>query len=134
MWDKIISLIDALLIHAFFLAILVVNFNFPSFFSSSPPMTESQPNNFIDENAVFTELERLKRDDDFKTTAQRAQEYAIQQKQLEYEYFVLQEKAHLQDLDNQKSDVRQQLKALKQRRLAAEQQLKELQREKAKIQ
>jgi preprotein translocase subunit SecF len=133
MWDKIIAFFDALLIHAFFLAILVLNFNFSAFFSSAT-LTEKPPNNFIDESAVQTELERLKRDDDFKTTAQRAQEYALQQKQLEYEYFVLNEKAHLQDLDKQQDDVRQELRDLKQRRLTAEKFLKELQSEKAKIQ
>jgi membrane protein involved in colicin uptake len=135
MWDKIISLIDALIIHICFVAILVLNFNWPNIFSSiTAPTTEPEAKkSLIDESAVLTELDRLKREEDFKSTVQRAQEYTLQQKKLEYEYLVSQENAHLEDLDKQQQKIRQQLKDLKQRRLSEEAYLKELQREKSKI-
>ena len=133
MWDKIISFIDALIIHIFFLAILILNFNFNIFSSYAPTTGFDTKNNLIDESAMLAELERLKREEDFKTTAQRAQEYTLQQKKLEYDYLVSQENAHSEDLDKQQQEIRQELKELKRRRLSEEAFLKELQREKAKI-
>ncbi|EDN67891.1 hypothetical protein BGP_5044 [Beggiatoa sp. PS] len=123
-----------LIIHIFFLAILILNFNFNIFSSYAPTIGADTKNNLIDESAMLAELERLKREEDFKTTAQRAQEYTLQQKKLEYGYLVSQENAHSEDLDKQQQEIRQELKELKRRRLSEEAFLKELQREKAKIQ
>jgi biopolymer transport protein ExbB/TolQ len=130
MWDKIISLIDALLIHAVFLAILLFSANLPKFSSPTPTTLEQS---VVDESAVLEEIERLKREDEFKNATQQAQHYALEQKKIEYEQFVVQERVHLEDLHEEQEKEKQQLEALKQRRQAEAQALEKIRRDKALV-
>jgi ATP-dependent Clp protease ATP-binding subunit ClpA len=87
----------------------------------------------VDEKAVLAELERLKRDEEFKQLAQRTQEYALEQKKLEHEQFIVQERTYLGSLEQQQEEERQQLELLKQHQLLEKEKLENLLQEKAKL-
>jgi membrane protein involved in colicin uptake len=127
MWDKIISFIEALLIHVFLLAILLFSLYFPQF---NLPTSTTPENRVVDDSAVLAELERLRREDDSNKIAQRTQQYASEPK--ESEQLVIQEQAHL-ELLRQQQEERQQLEVLKQNRLAEEEVLENILREKAEM-
>jgi membrane protein involved in colicin uptake len=131
MWDKIISLIDAILIHVFFLALLLLNINWPN--SSAPTIPTTSPNHPVDERAVLEEMKRLKRQAEFNNASQLAQQYALEQKKIEYEQMAIQEEFSVKELRQQQEQERQELEALKQRRQTEAEELKTLQQEKEKV-
>jgi len=128
MWDKMISLIDAILIHVCFLAILLLSVNWSN--SSAPTNPTTPPNNVVDEQSVLEEMKRLKREDEFNNASQLAQHYALEQKKIEYEQMAIQEKFYLEDLRQQQEQERQELEALKQRQQTEAEKLETLQHEK----
>jgi colicin import membrane protein len=135
MWDEIISFLDALILHILLLAILLFSMERePTSLFSSPAISENPVlNTMVDEKAVLAELERLKRDEEFKQLAQRTQEYALEQKKLEHEQFVVQERTYLGTLEQQQEEERQQLEVLKQHQLLEKEKLENLLQEKAKL-
>ena len=136
MWDKIISFIDALILHILLLAILLFSMEREptSLFSSVQEISENPVlNTVVDEKSVLAELERLKMDEEFKQLAQQTQEYALEQKKLEHEQFVVQERTYLGTLEQQQEEESQQLDVLKQHQLLAKEKLENLLQEKAKL-
>jgi len=133
MWDKIVSFIDALILHVFLLAILLFGVTFSSLTS---PKTQKNTvvNTLVDSEAVLTELERLKREEEFKNSTLRTQQYVLEEKKIEYEQFVIQEHAHLETLEQQQQQEKQELEVLKQQRQVEKKKLEPLQRELEQLQ
>lgn len=121
MWDKIISVIDAFIVHIILLAILLLSFQLPDF-----PASNSTSLEIVNENAVLAEMERLKRENYFNQSSQQAQQYVLKQKQIESAKFVEQEQAYLETLRQQQQEQQEELETLKQRRLEEQQELESL--------
>lgn len=131
MWDKVVSFIDALIIHVIFLAILLVSVEWPK-----PTHRDEKHNEnsiVLDEKQIQVELERLKREDAFKNLSQQMQEYTLKQKELEYQQIILQEQKNLDTLRQQQQEEKLRLEVLKQRIQSEEMALKNLKQEKAKM-
>jgi colicin import membrane protein len=136
MWDKIISFIDALILHILLLAILLFSMEMEptSLFSSVQEISKNPVlNTVVDEKTVLAELERLKRNEEFKQSAQRTQEYVLEHKILEVELFVVQERTYLRSLELEQEEERQQLEILKEHQLLEKEKLENLLQEKAKL-
>ncbi|HAI68078.1 MAG TPA: hypothetical protein DCM38_01415 [Gammaproteobacteria bacterium] len=124
MWHKVISFFDSLIIHFFLLVILLLSLTLPEM--NPPAPTKS----VLDERQVQAEIERLKREQAYKSTAQQTQEYALEQSKTDYEQLMKQEQAHLDVLRQQQEVERQELEAMKQRSLNEKAALERLLREK----
>lgn len=131
MWDKIVSLIDSLIIHVILLAILFVSVEWPK----SVHLEKNPPKNAVavDEKQVQMELERLKKEEAFKNLSQQMQAYTIKQKKLEYQQSISQEQKNLDTLRQQQREEKLRLEVLKQRIQSEEMALKNLEQEKAKM-
>jgi hypothetical protein len=124
MWNKIISFFDSLIIHFFLLLILLFSLNWHDLNPSVPQKT------VLDEEQVEAEIERLKREQAFENMTQETQDYALEQSQIDYEQFMIQEQAHLEVLRQQQEVERQALEDIKARHLNEKAALNALLREK----
>ena len=134
MLDKIISFIDALIVHALFLTIILFSMDLPklSLFTTTVDM-DTKAQNVVNENAVLAELERLRKEEYLKNATQQAQQYELERKNIEYEQFIIQESAYLDTLKKQQKEEKQQFNELRQHRQLEKKALKKLIREKKNV-
>ncbi len=130
MWDKLVALIDALLIHAFMIGIILLGMNIPTRFAETPTHDQTV---VIDQRQVQAELNRLTRATRIENAEQQAQQYAIEQKQLEYEQLMTQAQVHLDALRQEQQMEQQQLESLAQRQQEEQALLEKLQQEQTKL-
>ncbi|BAP55824.1 hypothetical protein THII_1527 [Thioploca ingrica] len=116
MWDKIVAVIYSLILHATLIGMLLSGSDLTAYFSTLTPPTGT--NNGIDENQVQLELKRLTRAETIKNAEQQAQQYALEQKKLEYQQLMKQAQARVQALQQEQKIEQQQLEQLEQRRRA----------------
>lgn len=126
MWDKIVAVIYSLILHAILIGILLSGSDLTAYFSTTPP---PNANNGIDETQVQLELERLTRAATIKNAEQQAQQYALEQKKLEYQQLMKQAQARVQALQQEQKIEQQQLEQLEQRRRAEQALLEQAQSE-----
>jgi serine phosphatase RsbU (regulator of sigma subunit) len=126
MWDKIVAVIYSLILHAILIGILLSGSDLTAYFSTTPPQNAK---NGIDETQVQLELERLTRAATIKNAEQQAQQYALEQKRLEYQQLMKQASARVQALQQEQKTEQQQLEQLEQRRQAEQALLEQLQPE-----
>jgi membrane protein involved in colicin uptake len=115
MWDKIVSFIYALIINAILLIILIYSLNWVNSSKSKSKSTSTTNEVLIDENAVGAEIERLK----------QVQEAETQKS--EYDQIITE--SYLQQLAEQEQKTKQEIEALKQRRLVEMEALEKLRQE-----
>ena len=125
MWDRIVAVIYSLIIHVILIVILLSGSDLTAYFSTLPP----KATNGVDERQVQLELERLVRAETIKNAQQQTQQYALAQKQLEYEQVIKQAQARLQELQQEQAREQQQIELLEQRRQAEQALLEQLQPE-----
>lgn len=113
MWDKIVSFIYALIINVILLIILIYSLNWVN--TSKSKSTSTTDEVLIDENAVDAEIKRLK------------QEQQAEQQKSEYDQIITE--SYLQQLSEQEQKTKQEIEALKQRRLIEMEALKKLRQE-----
>jgi serine phosphatase RsbU (regulator of sigma subunit) len=126
MWDKIVAVIYSLILHAILIGILLSGSDLTAYFSTTPPQNAK---NGIDETQVQLELERLTRAETIKNAEQQAQQYALEQKKLEYQQLMKQAQARVQALQQEQKIEQQQLEQLEQRRRAEQALLEQAQPE-----
>jgi len=130
LWDNIVSFVDSVIIHIIFLILLVVSFHWSLFSLLYSTTTESTTTtDSPTEAAISAEVERLAREDDIKNTQQRANQYALEIQNIEFEQQILEKQEEQQWLQAQQAIELDALTELKQRQLAEERQLKQLERE-----
>lgn len=127
MWDKIVAVIYSLILHAILIGILLSESDLTAYFSTVTPSTSTH--NGIDENQVQLELERLTRAETIKNAEQQAQQYALEQKKLEYQQLMKQAQVRVQALQQEQKIEQQQLEQLEQRRRAEQALLEQAQPE-----
>ena len=136
MWDRFISFINALIIHALLLAVL--------FFTIEPlkaPKPAPKPEQFmqavtVDENQWLAAIQNREHSAKRASQALRAQQRDLDIKKRKLEKKVTQETQHLDKLRRQKEQEQQRLAKLKQRQLleaAALEELKHQQAEQARL-
>ncbi|WP_069470247.1 cell envelope integrity protein TolA [Candidatus Marithrix sp. Canyon 246] len=103
MWDKIVSFIYALIINVILFAILIYSFNWLNTSKSKSKSTTIINEVIVDENAVDAEIERL-------TQVKQAE-----QQKNKYDHIITE--SYLEQLSQQEQQARQEIEALKQRRL-----------------
>ena len=126
MWDRIVAVTYSLIIHAMLIAVLLGGSDLTTYFLTIPPQNTT---NVVDETQVQRELERLIRAKTIKDAQQQTQQYALAQKQLEYEQAIKQAQTRLQELQQEQAKERQQIEQLEQRRQAEQALLEQLQPE-----
>jgi len=130
LWDNIVSFVDSVIIHIIFLILLVVSFHWSLFSLLYSTTTESTTTTDSPTEAVISaEVERLAREDDIKNTQQRANQYALEIQNIEFEQQIIEKQEEQQWLQAQQAIELDVLTELKQRQLAEERQLKQLERE-----
>lgn len=127
MRDKIVAAIYSVIIHAILILILLSGSDFTAYFSNLT--LPKNVTNGVDETQVQLELERLIRAETIKNAQQQTQQYALAQKQLEYEQVIKQAQVQLQELQQEQTREQQQIERLKQRRQAEQALLEQLQPE-----
>jgi membrane protein involved in colicin uptake len=115
MWDKIVSFIYALIINAILLIILIYSLNWVNSSKSKSKSTSTTDEVLIDENAVGAEIERLK------------QVQEAEKQKSEYDQIITE--SYLQQLVEQEQKTKQEIEALKQRRLVEMEALEKLRQE-----
>ena len=123
MWDKIVAVIYSLIIHVALIAILLSGSDLTAYFSTPPQNTT----NGVDEKQVQRELERLIRAETIKNAQQQTQQYALAQKQLEYDQVIKQAQVRLQELQQEQAREQHQIELLEQRRQVEQTLLEQLQ-------
>lgn len=101
MWDKIVSFIYALIINVILFAILIYSFNWLNTSKSKSITIINEV--IVDENAVSAEIERL------------TQVKQGEQQKNQYDHIITE--SYLEQLSQQEQKARQEIEALKQRRL-----------------
>ena len=125
MWDRIVAVIYSLIIHIILIAVLLSGSDLTTYFSTTP----QNATNGVDEKQVQLELERLIRAKTITNAQQQTQQYALAQKQLEYEQVIKQAQARLQELQQEQAREQQQIELLEQRHQAEQTLLEQLQSE-----
>jgi colicin import membrane protein len=132
MWDNIISFIDAIIIHALLLIMILFSIDLPN----ESHLTSTAPENMIqavalNENQVLAEISRWKNQQVIENQKRQAQQQALEQKKQEIEQTLLKETEALDELQKQKQAEQQRLAEIEQQQLLETVALEELKYEKA---
>ncbi len=133
MWDKFISLSNAVILHALLLSIVFIS---SQWVKEPPKILPIAPENImqavaIDESQWRAAAQSLKSPETDKSSVLRAQQREFEQKTRQIERNVLKETQRLDKLRQEKEKERQQLEEIKQRQLAEAEALFELKRKQA---
>lgn len=113
MWDKWVSIIDALILHLFVLGVIFLSMEGVTFPSSSifdrqkEEQQIEQP--LVDESQVLAEIERLKQEKTEKLT----QQTVFENKKKEYEQMIVHHQERLEQLHQELKQEEQELAKIK---------------------
>ncbi|RKZ45058.1 MAG: hypothetical protein DRR00_27170 [Candidatus Parabeggiatoa sp. nov. 3] len=133
MWDNIISFIDAIIIHAMLLAMILFSIDLPneSHLTSSFALENTIQAVALDEQQVLAAISRWKSEQVIENKALRAQQQALEQKKQEIQQTILKKTQSLEQLQKQKDAEQQRLADFEQQQLLETVALEELKYQKA---
>ena len=133
MWDKLISFINAIIIHGLLVAMVFLNVEwfFKPHLLSSPPPEKIMRAVAMNENQVLAAVKNIKNNFTDRNELLLAHEQQLEKKQRQVEQTVVKEQQRLNELRQQQKQQQQQLDKLKQRRWAKAAELEELKRQRA---